>query len=72
MARYDKLPDPMPCPWCKAIPDLVTHCYAGWMMVCNNCYDGAPDSPSRHDYGSGPTERQAIEDWNEKMRDAVH
>lgn len=32
---------------------------------CEECYDGAPDSPTRSWVGTGLTLKEAIVDWNE-------
>ena len=40
-----------------------------WHVVCD-CYDGAPDSPGRHDFGRGATLLDAIDDWNDRCDEA--
>lgn len=34
-------------------------------LTCPNCYDGAPDSETRHDIATARTWGQCIEQWNE-------
>ena len=49
-------------------PDLAGY---GYIVACDNCYDGAPDSTSRGDYGFGTNETAAVRAWNERAMEAL-
>jgi hypothetical protein len=59
-----------PCYRCGKVPDLDPN--GGYPTVaCSDCYDGAPDSGTRSEIGSGMNAAQAIADWNEKMEQEI-
>lgn len=36
-----------------------------FIVICNDCYDGAPDSGNRYDFAEGKTLMAAVALWNE-------
>lgn len=38
-----------------------------WTAIDTDTYDGAPDSPTRREYGQGPTQAAAVDDLLERM-----
>ena len=59
--------NPLPCWRCGKLPDVDPN--GGYPTVaCSDCYDGAPDSSTRNDLGSGLNAAQAIAAWNEKAQ----
>lgn len=56
---------PCHCPYCGDLP-TVEHDLAGYgfMVACDNCYDGAPDSDTRGEFAHGPNEEEAVQNWN--------
>jgi len=58
---------PYPCARC-GMPPIVYESDAParfrWVVLCDNCYDGAPDSATRHEIGTGATPERAARDWN--------
>ena len=56
----------LPCYRCGKVPTVDPN--GGYPTVsCSDCYDGAPDSGSRGEVGSGLNTVQAVADWNERM-----
>ena len=55
-----------PCHRCSSRPTLSKQ-GASCHVICDECYDGAPDSGTRGEYGCGRTRDEAIKEWNEKM-----
>jgi len=47
-------------------PPISIRCY-DWRAVDSDTYDGAPDSPTRHQVGYGSTEQKAINDLKEQL-----
>lgn len=61
---------PKPCALCDATPTpLWTRWQYLWVVVCDDCYDGAPDNPHRNYVGHGVTQLLAVADWNEQTED---
>ena len=58
-----------PCWRCGGRPTVSADSYTS--VACDNCYDGAPDSPTRNECGSGLTMDAAVADWNTLMEDAM-
>lgn len=57
---------PLPCYRCGKVPTVDGN--GGYPVVsCDNCYDGASDSGSRNEVGSGLTRSEAVRNWNERM-----
>lgn len=63
---------PLPCPSCGGVHRLrVTAGYEGYSIICDGCYDYAPDiGPGPH--GTGKTAEAAIADWNEQIENPAH
>lgn len=59
---------PWPCPRCNAAARVETNGLS-WGVSCPECYDGAPDSATRHEFGNGIMRREAIERWNQRIHD---
>ena len=58
--------DPLPCYRCGKVPEVDPN--GGYPTVsCSDCYDGAPDSGSRSEVGSGLTRAEAVDNWNQAM-----
>lgn len=53
-----------PCCNCGSQPEATTPCPGRYMVSCPNCYDGAPDSTTKHMIGHGKTVLEAVEEWN--------
>ena len=63
----------LPCQWCGSVELTISgdnYPLEPWHVVCD-CYDGAEDSPGRHDFGRGATLLDAIDDWNERCESAA-
>ena len=59
-----------PCPECSRRDDVrVAPDYTGFYVLCDNCYDGAPDASPPAIVGRGKTEAAAIADWEEQAED---
>lgn len=56
---------PLPCPSCGKPVEVCEGNVAYPSITCPNCYDGAPDSPTRGWLVWGHTRKQTIENWNE-------
>ncbi len=52
------------CPRCNETPIIEMDGLRTYIVLCDNCYDGAPDSCTRGEYSIGDTEEEAITDWN--------
>ena len=64
--------DAKDCPRCGDAPTVCVDTgspFGGWMIGCDNCYDGAPDSDTRSEYAQGETPMDAAQEWNEKIND---
>ena len=60
-----------PCPECGRRNDVrVAPDYIGFSVLCDNCYDGAPDASPPAIVGRGKTEAAAIADWEEQAASA--
>ncbi|KKK76901.1 hypothetical protein LCGC14_2858980, partial [marine sediment metagenome] len=57
--------DLRPCWRCGRLPIVSGERYTS--VACIDCYDGAPDSTTRNEYGSGLTPEVAITEWNTCM-----
>lgn len=68
VARFLCHDEPLPCHRCGRLPKLGYSERPGYMLTCDNCYDGAPDS-TLTDMGEGPSIRAALEEWNEIQAD---
>lgn len=57
-----------PCARCGKVPELDPN--DGYPIIsCHDCYDGAPDSGTRSEYGTGLNSAEAIAAWNEAMEE---
>ena len=59
--------DPAHCPRCGTAPRIETLGML-WGVACPECYDGAPDSKTRCQYGAGATRAGAVREWNDRVR----
>ena len=46
-------------------------CGYGYERVCDNCYDGAPDSGTHNTFLHAPTKAAVIAEWNERAAEAL-
>ena len=62
--------DAQDCPRCGDAPSIsISHLDDGWLIGCDNCYDGAPDSSTRSEYAIGGTVEAAAREWNTMIDD---
>lgn len=59
----------MPCS-CGRLPTIHRDTTGRrWEVICLDCYDGAEDSPNRHEFGSDENLWFAVDEWNECQED---
>ena len=56
--------EPLPCPRCGLVPKVTEH-GLGYVVCCDDCYDGTIDDPGRHEIGSGLSPKDAVSHWRE-------
>jgi len=66
--------DPLPCPKCSVSDVQVQGEYIGYSVYCRNCYDvDCVGDPPRYVSLSmtvhGRTRDEAIEEWNERVKE---
>lgn len=59
------------CARCGTRPTVLGPEFGMFTVVCDNCYDGAPDSDTRNEFGISKHLPDAVADWETRVRDAV-
>lgn len=58
----------MRCPTCGDLP-TARRTILGWFVICDRCYDGAPDGGPQWYGASFISEEAAVEHWNETIEE---